>query len=176
MVFPLVAVMAIAQGATSAASGLLGGIGANKSAQQQASLYNQQAGILEASANNAKIRGQQKVQSLYKEGARYVGSLRANQAKSGLTGVTAQDIETESLQNVYQDIGNLEYDNLVEEINLRNEAAQNRYAAKQAKKAGSSALMSGILSAAGAGISAVGNFSSKGSSCSGSKCAAKGGR
>lgn len=165
---------AIAAG-VSAVGSLLGGLGASSQAKAQASLYNQQASIFDANAEAVKIRGRQKVGSFYKEGANYLGTIRTRQAKSNLTGVTAEDIELESTQNFYQDVQNLEYDNLIQELNLKNEAIQARYAAKQTKKAGQSAMMSGILNAGGSlvsGFSSVNGKLFKGSSgcSSASKC------
>lgn len=154
--------MAVASGALSAASSISGGMQANKSAKAQASIYEQQANVNRINANNAKVRGDLEEGRFRQQGSRFIGTQVVNQAKSKLTGVTANDILDESISNIEMDASNLEYDNLMKEYNFLNEANQNKYAAKITRAAGKSALLTGFLNGAGSIINTASSMSKGG--------------
>lgn len=121
-----------------------------KALNRQAEIDGQNAAstALQTSINSDALRSQKRAE---------LAEQRAAMGQAGLDGGTAEGIYMQGFKNTLQDAASYDYNGLTQWANYKNQAALNRYNAKQAFKAGQYGMITGGISGAAKTLAFAGN-------------------
>ena len=165
--------------------GLVGGgisaYGQYQQGQAQKRMYNYQAAVAQEQARQAELtaatnvkltqfQASQDAKQLRRKYSLVYGTQKASLAAQGISGsVTAEDIQTDTLNTEIEDLDNIRYNADLKSWNIKNQAAgeawglrtqanQFTYAGKNAAKAGTVGMAGTIFSTAGQAATSGYNF------------------